>query len=328
MTDGRPGREPPLVGIVLLNWNGYADTRRCLDSLAGATYSRRTTYLADNGSTDGSMDRLEVEMRGSGILFLRNGSNLGFAAGCNRAIERALADGCDYVLLINNDCIVSAPAFLESMVALAESDPRVGIVGGKLLRWPERDVIWGTGGWLYWAGERYVGFDEPDRGQYERVAERGFISGALMLIRREVLERAGLLPEEYFFGHEDWEYSVRVARLSYRLMYQPKAVVCHAAQSSHAPARPYYLFNDVLSKILFKKRTLSPPSYRLWIATYAAYVHLLLPVLLRLLPGRYRTPDDRYSLHRILQAAVAEASTLERVAPETLERFRDRPRGA
>ncbi len=248
-------QEPgPRVGIVLLNWNGYADTRRCLESLATASYPHRTTYLADNGSTDGSMDRLEGEFAQSGIVFIRNGENLGFSAGCNRAIRRALDDGCDYVLLLNNDCIVTQPGFLEPMVALAESDPRVGLVGGKLLRWPPSNVIWETGGWIHWAGERYVGMNEPDLGQHGSVAARGFISGALMLIRRECLERVGLLPEAYFFGHEDWEYGARVRRLGYRLLYQPRAVVHHEAEHSHEPADPYYLFNDILSKILFKKR--------------------------------------------------------------------------
>jgi GT2 family glycosyltransferase len=318
----------PRVAIVLLNWNGYADTRRCLESLAVATYPRRTTYLADNGSTDGSMDRLEVEFGQSGIVFVRNGGNLGFSAGCNRAIRLALEAGCEYVLLLNNDCIVAEAGFLESMVTLAEADPQVGLVGGKLLRWPDTNVIWGTGGWLSWAGERFVGSDEPDHGQHDQVAERGFISGALMLIRREILECAGMLPEEYFFGHEDWEYGIRVRRMGYRLMYQPKAVVYHQAEHSFEPARPYYLFNDALSKILFKKRTLSRISFRVWLATYSFYLRLLMPLIARLAPGRYRVVADPGALRRIMLAAVAEASGLTRVTPALLERYRETPGGA
>jgi GT2 family glycosyltransferase len=319
---------PPQVAIVLLNWNGYADTRRCLESLAGATYPRRTTYLADNGSTDGSMDRLEVEFGLSGIVFIRNGENLGFSAGCNRAIRRALDDGCDYVLLLNNDCIVAKADFLEAMVTLAEADPRVGLVGGKLLRWPDTSIIWETGGWISWAGERFVGFGEPDRGQHDQIAERGFISGALMLIRREILERIGLLPEEYFFGHEDWEYGIRVRRLGFRLMYQPKAVVHHQAEHSFEPARPYYLFNATLSKILFKKRTLSRISFRVWLATYSFYLRVLMPLIARLKPGRYRVVTDPGALRRIMLAAVAEAPGLDRVTPALLERFREASGGA
>jgi GT2 family glycosyltransferase len=305
---------------VLLNWNGYADTRRCLESLDRSTYPHRTTYLVDNGSTDGSMDRLETEFGPNGVVFIRNGENLGFSAGCNRAILRALADGCDYVLLLNNDCIVAEAGFLEAMVTLAEADPRVGLVGGKLLRWPETDVIWGTGGWISWAGERHVGAGERDQGQHDRVEERGFISGALMLIRREVLEEAGLLPEEYFFGHEDWEYGVRARRLGYCLLYQPKAVVYHEAEHSYEPSRPYYLFNNALSRILFKKRNLPQGSYRLWLATYSLYLRTMVPLLAVIAPNRY-SADARLWRDMAL-AAIAESPKLTRVTPDMLERFK------
>jgi GT2 family glycosyltransferase len=317
-----PRRSLPATAVVLINWNGYADTRRCLESLAAATYPRRTVYLADNGSTDGSMVRLEQELADEGIVFIRNGANLGFAGGCNTAIRRALADGCDYVLLLNNDCMVAAPGFLEAMVELAEADRLVGIVGGKLLCYPDTSIIWGTGGWITWIGERYVGSGERDRGQYDQVAERGFVSGALMLIRREVLERVGLLPEEYFFGHEDQEYGIRARRAGYRLMYQPAAVVHHEAEHSYEPARPYYLFNNALSKVLFRKRNLPPASYRLWLTTYSLYLRVLLPLLALVVPGRY--PAGARAWRDIALAALAEAPGLERVTPELLERFERR----
>ena len=323
---GAPGAARPRVGIVILNWNGYADTRRCLESLESVTYPRRTVYLADNGSTDGSMDRLEADWTRDGIVLLRNGENLGFSAGCNRAIRRALADGCDYVLLLNNDCIVAGPGLVDALVGTAEADPRVGIVGGKLLCWPDKDVIWGTGGWITWRGERYVGHGERDRGQYESVAERGFVSGALMLIRREVLERVGPLPEEYFFGHEDWEYGIRARRLGYRLVYQPQAVVYHEAEHSFEPAAPFYLFNDALSRILFKKRNLAPLSYRAWLATYRLYLRWLLPLFARWRPGRYAAAGDPALLRRIALDAIDEAPRLERITPALLERHREPPR--
>ncbi len=114
-------------------------------------------------------------------------------------------------------------------------------------------------------------------------------------------------------------------RLGYRLLYQPRAVVHHEAEHSHEPADPYYLYNGTLSKILFKKRNLPPLSYRLWLAAYAAYVRFAMPVLAKLIPGRYAVGDVA-ALRRITLAALAEAPRLERVTPEMLERFRARPR--
>ena len=104
----------PAIGIVILHWNNYPATRRCLDSLTAAQPAGATVYLADNGSSDGSMDRLEDEPAAIPIVFLRNGENLGFAAGANRGIQRALDDGNRYILLLNNDCIVSTPGAIES----------------------------------------------------------------------------------------------------------------------------------------------------------------------------------------------------------------------
>ena len=97
------------------------------------------------------MERLEREFGGDGKVFLRNGENLGFAVGNNRGIARSLGDGCAYVLLLNNDCIAAAPSVLEGAVSLAESDPRCGIVGGKLLYWPDTGRIWSVGGETGWS---------------------------------------------------------------------------------------------------------------------------------------------------------------------------------
>jgi GT2 family glycosyltransferase len=137
------------------------------------------------------------------------------------------------------------------------------------------------------------------------------------------LERVGLLPEEYFFGHEDWEYSRRVRRAGYRLMYQPAAVVHHEAEHSYEPTRAYYLYNDVLSKILFKKRNLSQVSFQTWLAAFTLYARVLMPLVARVMPARYLGEPGQ--LRRVMLAAIAEAPGLTRVTPTMLERFDQRP---
>jgi GT2 family glycosyltransferase len=282
-----PPSDPlPLVGIVILNWNGYRVSHRCLESLRALDYPAATTYLLDNGSTDDSWARLKSECAREGVVFIQNGSNLGFSGGCNPGIVRAMADGCDYVLLLNNDTIAADGTFLRHMVELAESDPRCGVVGGRLRLWPETDTLWGTGGTIWWAGEHYIGAGEKDRDQYAEVEERRFISGALMLIRRAVLDGVGLLPEAYFFGYEDKEYSVLVRRNGWRMLYQPRAIIYHEAGHSHEAIDPVWIYNDTASKALFKKRTLSSVSWALWYVCYALYLRALLKLRARWLPGQ------------------------------------------
>lgn len=316
----------PRVGIVILNWNGYRVTRRCLDSLRTVDYPARTVYLLDNGSTDDSWARLSSECAGDGVVLMANGENLGFAAGCNPGIRRALEDGCDFVLLLNNDTLTPRPDFLRAMVDLARSDPRIGLVGGRILLYPATHMLWCTGGIIGWFGERYLGLNEPDDGQYAEVADRQFVSGALMLIRREVFDSVGLLPEEYFFGHEDWEFAFRVRREGWRIVYQPRAVIQHEAGSSHVAFNPTWVYNDTLSKILFKKRTLRAPSYALWIACYTLYLELLFDLRHRLQPGLLPTGVEPALIRTAMRDALRDAASLERVTRARIEGYRLRGR--
>lgn len=316
--------QPPRLGIVVLNWNNLDASVRCLRSLAAVSYPRYQVYLLDNASTDGSREALKVEFGGQ-VELIRNPGNVGFSAGCNPGIRHALADGCDYVLLLNNDCVVVEPGFLEPMVALAESDPRIGLVGGKIVLWPETTKIWSTGGSLgFWGGERHIGYRERDRGQYEAVAEREFISGALMLIRRAVVERIGELPEAYFFGKEEWEYSTRARQAGFRLCYQPAARVAHEASNSTDATDLMYVYNGTLSKILYKRRNFSRTAYTLWDTCYAIYLFVLFPLKYALQTRDYLAQAAPEELRRVMCEAWRDARGLEQVTLELLMAFRYR----
>lgn len=313
------------VGIVVLNWRNHAASRRCLGSLLAVGTPAHRTYLLDNASGDGSMERLRGEFEGRGPVFIQNEANLGFAAGCNVGIRRALEDGCGSVLLLNNDCVVGDPGFLERGVARADADERHGIVGGKITFWPETGRLWSTGGFIrFWGGERHLGHGELDRGQYDAAAERTFISGALMLIRREVFERIGLLPEAYFFGKEEWEFSRRAHRAGFRLVYEPGFRVHHEASNSHDWFDPAYAYNSHLSRILYKRRNLNPAAWALWSAAYAAYARWLFPLRYRWRRETFRPGLSAEILHTALKDALADARGLERITEDTLQAFRRR----
>jgi GT2 family glycosyltransferase len=259
---------------------------------------------------------------------IRNPENVGFSAGCNPGIRRALADGCDYVLLLNNDCVVVDPGFLEPMVTLAESDAGIGLVGGKIVFWPETSRLWSTGGTLdFWGGERHTGHRELDRGQHDRVAPREFISGALMLIRRAVVERIGELPEAYFFGKEEWEYSTRARRAGFRLRYQPAARIAHEASNSTDAADLVYVYNGTLSKILYKRRNLPRWAFALWDACYACYLYAFFPLKYALLRREYLAGQAPGALRRVMAEAWRDAHGLEQVTVKTLAAFRAREAG-
>ena len=247
----------PYVAIVILNWNGLADTSECLDSLRALTYPNYETIVVDNGSS-GDDARLLRERFGDQIRIIASPENLGFAGGANLAIREALADGADYVLLLNNDVTVDRQ-FLDELVRAAEERPNAAALCPKIYFREQPTVICSTGGQVNpWAGAaRQVGRGEEDRGQYEQVEVRDYADGAAMLMRRTALERVGHLDEEYFAYWEETDWCARAAEAGYRSYYVPSARVWHRTARSQAPdAEYYYLFRRNAFLFLRKRKSL------------------------------------------------------------------------
>ena len=267
-----PPKPYPLVYIVVLNWNNYDDTSTCLQSLLNLTYPSVRIVLVDNASTDGSIKRLQEEF--SLCRFVLNEANLGFARGCNRGIQAALEDkDCAYVLLLNNDARISNDA-LEKAIPFADADSTLGLVGGKILSSSTAaKTIWYAGGRIdRWRGRAVVrGFGEVDRGQYDSPCEVGFVTGAMMLIKRVVIEDAGLLPEEYFFGIEEWDFSLQVKRAGYKLYYFPELLAHHRADGSHWNYDPKFVYNSYRSKLIFQEKYLPGFMFALWKCVFQVY---------------------------------------------------------
>jgi len=258
-----------------LNWENFPDTKDCLNSLQQTTYPNLRIIVVDNCSRDNSADRLKKEY--PHLTFILNNQNLGFARGCNAGIREALKDReCDYVLLLNNDAVICPESLLEAIKSI-EADAGIGVISGKILLFPESKTIWYAGGYINrWRGQAVVrGFNEVDHGQYETSCEVGFSTGALMLIKREVLERVGLLPEEYFFGVEEWDYSFKVRRSGYKLYYVPKFVAYHKADGSHWNYDPKFVYNSYRNKLIFQEKYLPKGLFPLWKAVFGFYARHL-----------------------------------------------------
>jgi len=233
----------PTVAIVILNWNGLADTRECLDSLRAVTYPNARIIVVDNGSA-GPEGQLLREEFGDFIALLGSETNLGFAGGANLGIQRALQQGADYVLLLNNDTTVQ-PAFLSLLVERAQSLPELAAACPRTYFYDRPDVIYSTGGMVsVWKGTaRQVGRGRPDRGQFERLEARDYADGVCMLIPRAALERVGLLDEDYFAYWEETDWCARAREMGLKCYYVPDAKVWHKAARSQTPdAGFHYLY--------------------------------------------------------------------------------------
>lgn len=213
------------VCTIILNWNGWRDTAACVSSLRQLRHQNQHTIVVDNGSTDRSVSHLRAEFPGLSII--ETGSNLGFAAGCNVGIRRALEMGADFVWLLNNDTIVD-PEALQCLVSKAQRDRRIAAVGSAIyfMEEPHRLQAWGGGRVNFWLG-RSRHFLAPVRDDTV-----DYITGASMLVSRAALESVGLLDEQFFMYWEDADFCFRLRKAKWKLAVAGDSKIWHKESAS------------------------------------------------------------------------------------------------
>jgi len=216
----------PLVYLVVLTWNGKDDTLECLRSLQKVTYSNFKILVVDNASVDGTTEAILKEFPDVEVVI--NKSNLRFAGGNNVGIQKALDQSAKYIMLLNNDTVVEKN-FLNNLLDAAEKNSLIGIVGPKIFFHGDPRRIWYAGGKIeWWKGWiSHIGVRQIDNGQYDIQSETDYITGCCLLVKSEVINRVGMLDENYFIYGEDADWCIRTARAGYTLLYVPTAVVWH-----------------------------------------------------------------------------------------------------
>jgi GT2 family glycosyltransferase len=210
------------VTVIIVNWNGKAVTLDCLASLQQVRYPAMHVSVVDNGSSDGSVEAIRGQFPAVEVLAL--GQNRRFAGGNNAGIQKALDAGADFVLLLNNDTVVD-PDFVTALVGRFQQEKRCGMVVPKIYYHQTPDLLWYAGGEIsFWTGTmRHRGIREVDRGQYDSAVETGYATGCCILTSREVISRTGVLDESFFIYGEDADWSMRIRRAGYRILYNPGA---------------------------------------------------------------------------------------------------------
>ena len=228
-----------VVAAVVLSWNRRDDTLACLRSLAGEP--GLSTIVVDNASTDGSAEAVRSEV--PGVELIVNDSNLGFSAGNNVGIRRALELGADWVLVLNNDVEVEE-GFLAPLLDEAARRPDLAALSPKILFADPGDVIWFAGASYdprRGYNGRQRGYGERDDGRFDDVSETDRVCGAAMLVPRAVLERDGLFDEQLFAYYEDTDWSLRAHG---PLIVVPASRVHHKVSASSggesSPTTLYY----------------------------------------------------------------------------------------
>jgi GT2 family glycosyltransferase len=269
----------PALSIILVNYRRPDDTVECVRSLSGSTFRDVQIIIVDNGSGDGSTDRLRREC--AGTILITSPRNVGFAGGNNLGIRRALDDGSRFILLLNNDTIID-PGTIEALMATIRAGRRTGIVGAKIVYYDRPDILWFAGGYLNPNAARagHHGIGKPDGPAFHSPKPCEYVTGCCLLARREVFEAVGMLPTPYFAYMEDAEFCLRTRRAGYAVLYEPRARVLHKISMTTRWDSPAYIYLNLRNKLLFLKRNSRPA---LWAPHLPSLLYFYLRQMIRLL---------------------------------------------
>lgn len=220
----------PSVFAVILTFNHYDDTRECLASLQKADYESLSILVVDNGSSDGTPQRVLADF--PTVEVIETGENLGVPWGYNVGFSHALRAGAEYVLMLNNDTVVD-PTMLDHLLVAARSDPDAGVLVPKILYYDEPNTIWSAGGRHRALPPAHVvvGQDQPSD-MYEKPFYLEYALSCGLLIHRRAFENAGLFDPGYFFFFDDWDFSHRVRAHGLHITFVPEARMWHKVSKS------------------------------------------------------------------------------------------------
>ena len=231
----------PLVSVITVNYNQSQATCDMLESLFNSGYPNMEVIVVDNASPS-DQPRI-IKERFPSVCFIQSEVNTGFAGGNNIALKQAKGE---YLYLVNNDTILPE-GHIEQLLKVINSDSSIGVVCPKIKFHHTPDMIQFAG---YTQMSRYTfrnscfGYGEKDNGQYDRQSDSAFAHGAAMFLKRKVIEDVGLMNEHYFLYYEELDWSERIRKAGYRIVYTPETYIYHKESLStgkSSPLQTYYL---------------------------------------------------------------------------------------
>lgn len=254
------------TGVIILHYKDKGITLDCLKSIFSNQNKKKPGLIIVVGN---SIDRTFSESLTKiypQIILISNDTNEGFSKANNRGITKAIELGCEDIILLNNDTIVSDDLFSQ-LTAFSRKNREIGLISPKIYfaagyeyhkhRYKEKEkgkVLWYAGGVVdnsnIYASHR--GVDEVEQGQYDQIAETDFATGCCILIKKEVVMKIGLLDENYFMYFEDLDYSVRARSAGFRVVYFPKVHLWHknAVTSGH-PGSETHIYYQTRNRLYF-----------------------------------------------------------------------------
>ena len=242
----------PFCSIVIPTMNRKDDLLECISSICQLDYPKHRMELLiwDNGSSDGSIEAVKLkfqEMDHEGwanLVLIESDVNLGQYIPYNQ-VRLKIDRESQYILGLDDDVFLSENC-LESMLEVFRLETSTAIVGAKIVHYDAPSKVAISAGFINW----WLGKFNSLR-SYEKLVECDYVIGCGWLINREIMDKVGGFDTDYFLMHWEMDFCSRVKKHSYKIFYQPKAIIKHKVPSRTKREGLYYLYRNKL--LLIKK---------------------------------------------------------------------------
>ncbi len=308
-----------MTAIIILNWNGFVDTIDCLTSLYQIETDDFFVVVVDNGSIDNSVEEIMSWVNNNKIssylvsensvfpkgtkkkdfLLYKLKENYGFAKGNNKGVELALWMKPDCYLLLNNDTVVEID-FLNRLTQFVALNPQYKVLTPLIKYYTEPNIIWNCGGRLfagfrkyYYANELVVNVKEKSH------INISFVTGCALFFVPEILENDKVFVEKFFFGEEDFDFSLRMKKAKNKMACVVDSQIFHKVSSSTIGfSRIGKVYIHYLNRFINIRHHYGDLFFFVWSSFYCMYIFLLL------LRNKYTLADSCRFLLRLRHEAI------------------------
>lgn len=258
------------VSIITVNYNGLNDTCALIDSIA--FNKKLEVIVVDNGSSENEAE--QISQRYPHVKTIRSTQNLGFAGGNNLGFQQAQGR---YLFFVNNDTFFK-DFNIMSLTTRLDSSAEIGIVCPKIrFAWDENPIQYAGYTRLsrITLRNKSIGCGEPDHGQYDTPHSTPYAHGAAMMVRREAIEKVGLMPTCYFLYYEEIDWSIMFKRAGYTIWYEPACTIYHKESKTTGQSSPLKTYYITRNRLLFVHRNCQG------LFKYLSYAYLITVVFIR-----------------------------------------------
>lgn len=236
------------IAIIILNWNAAADTLRCIQQIATWQRLQPEIWVVDNASTDNSRDL--IAQTAPQVHLITNETNLGYAGGNNEGLSRAIDNGADFILLLNNDASINEEAVLK-LVETLQNNPQVGIVGPLMYDAGQRERLLNAGGQNL---IRHLTSHITHIRTTKRLQLVDYVPGTVLLSQADLFCTVGLLDEAYFFSGELPDFCERAKRQGFLSGIDTQAKAYHAVHRSSEFRETLYVYYIIRNRFRFIRK--------------------------------------------------------------------------